>query len=87
MTGRNLMGQIDGTNNPKPQQPDFATRVFCGAEAPGWLAGGSYVVQRRIRMLLDNWENLPEDRQERVIGRRKADGARSPAAPRAPRST
>ncbi|WP_371480238.1 iron uptake transporter deferrochelatase/peroxidase subunit [Kitasatospora sp. NBC_00315] len=75
VTGRNLMGQIDGTNNPKPQQPDFATRVFCGAEAPGWLAGGSYVVQRRIRMLLDNWENLPEDRQERVIGRRKADGA------------
>ena len=75
VTGRNLMGQIDGTNNPQPQQPDFAAKVFCGSEAPGWLAGGSYVVQRRIRMLLDNWENLPEDRQERVIGRRKADGA------------
>ncbi len=75
VTGRNLMGQIDGTNNPQPQQPDFAAKVFCGSEAPGWLAGGSYVVQRRIRMLLDNWENLPEDRQERVIGRRRADGA------------
>ena len=75
LTGRNLMGQIDGTNNPQPQQPDFAAKVFCGSEAPGWLAGGSYVVQRRIRMLLDNWENLPEDRQERVIGRRKSDGA------------
>ena len=75
MTGRNLMGQIDGTNNPKPQQPDFATRIFCGAEAPDWLAGGSYVVLRRIRMLLDDWENLPEERRERVIGRRTSDGA------------
>ncbi|MFC9325876.1 iron uptake transporter deferrochelatase/peroxidase subunit [Kitasatospora sp. NPDC057015] len=75
MTGRNLMGQVDGTNNPRPQDPDFAAKVFCGAEEPGWLAGGSYVVLRRIRMLLDNWENLPEDRQERVIGRRKSDGA------------
>ncbi|GHH60333.1 hypothetical protein GCM10018781_04840 [Kitasatospora indigofera] len=75
MTGRNLMGQVDGTNNPRPQDQDFAAKVFCGADEPGWLAGGSYVVLRRIRMLLDNWENLPEDRQERVIGRRKSDGA------------
>jgi len=73
MTGRNLMGQVDGTNNPKPGQDGFAAKVF--ADGPGWLAGGSYVVFRRIRMLLDNWENLPTDRQERVIGRRKSDGA------------
>ncbi|WP_082119645.1 iron uptake transporter deferrochelatase/peroxidase subunit [Saccharothrix sp. ST-888] len=73
MTARNLMGQVDGTNNPKPAEPDFAAKVF--AAGPDWLAGGTYVVFRRIRMLLDNWENLPTDRQERVIGRRKADGA------------
>ncbi|WUK17032.1 iron uptake transporter deferrochelatase/peroxidase subunit [Kitasatospora sp. NBC_00374] len=73
MTGRNLMGQVDGTNNPKPADPDFAARVF--ADGPDWLAGGSYTVVRRIRMLLDNWESLPTDRQERVIGRRKSDGA------------
>ncbi|GAA2133919.1 iron uptake transporter deferrochelatase/peroxidase subunit [Kitasatospora kazusensis] len=73
MTGRNLMGQVDGTNNPKPDTPDFAAKVF--TDGPGWSAGGSYVVFRRIRMLLDNWENLPTDRQERVIGRRKSDGA------------
>ncbi|WP_344637376.1 iron uptake transporter deferrochelatase/peroxidase subunit [Kitasatospora cystarginea] len=72
-TPRNLMGQVDGTNNPRPADPDFAAKVF--ADGPGWLAGGSYVVFRRIRMLLDNWENLPTDRQERVIGRRKVDGA------------
>ncbi|MFI6447279.1 iron uptake transporter deferrochelatase/peroxidase subunit [Kitasatospora sp. NPDC050543] len=75
MTGRNLMGQIDGTNNPKPGEPSFESRVFCGSGQPDWLAGGSYLVFRRIRMLLDNWENLPVDRQERVIGRRKSDGA------------
>jgi len=73
MTGRNLMGQVDGTNNPKPAAPDFAAKVF--ATGPSWLAGGTYAVVRRIRMLLDDWENLPLDRQERTIGRRKSDGA------------
>ncbi|MFE2723330.1 iron uptake transporter deferrochelatase/peroxidase subunit [Kitasatospora sp. NPDC059327] len=77
MTGRNLMGQIDGTNNPKPGEDGFAAKVFCAAgdDRSGWLTGGSYLVFRRIRMLLDSWEALPVDRQERVIGRRKADGA------------
>ncbi|MFJ9951455.1 iron uptake transporter deferrochelatase/peroxidase subunit [Kitasatospora sp. NPDC091207] len=77
MTGRNLMGQIDGTNNPKPGEDGFAAKVFCAAgdDRSAWLAGGSYLVFRRIRMLLDHWEALPADRQERVIGRRKADGA------------
>ncbi|MER7703305.1 iron uptake transporter deferrochelatase/peroxidase subunit [Kitasatospora sp. NPDC097605] len=77
MTGRNLMGQIDGTNNPRPGEDGFAAKVFVagGGEQPAWLAGGSFLVFRRIRMLLDNWEALPVDRQERVIGRRKSDGA------------
>ncbi|WP_430478850.1 iron uptake transporter deferrochelatase/peroxidase subunit [Streptomyces sp. P11-1] len=78
MTARNLMGQIDGTGNPKQTDEDFERRVFVPA-SPGtpheWLEGGSYAVVRRIRMLLDDWEKLPVDRQERVIGRRKADGA------------
>lgn len=83
MTTRNLMGQIDGTGNPKPGESDFERRVFVpsGGGASGekreyaWMAGGSYAVVRRIRMLLDDWEKLPADRQEKVIGRRKADGA------------
>ncbi|MEV5854987.1 iron uptake transporter deferrochelatase/peroxidase subunit [Streptomyces anulatus] len=78
MTARNLMGQIDGTGNPKPADEDFDWRVFVPA-SPGkpqeWMEGGSYAVVRRIRMLLDDWEKLPVERQERVIGRRKADGA------------
>ncbi|MFD7449423.1 iron uptake transporter deferrochelatase/peroxidase subunit [Kitasatospora sp. NPDC059827] len=77
VTGRNLMGQIDGTNNPRPGEDGFAAKVFCapGGDQPAWLAGGSYLVFRRIRMLLDHWEELPVDRQERVIGRRKSDGS------------
>ncbi|MFF8832130.1 iron uptake transporter deferrochelatase/peroxidase subunit [Streptomyces sp. NPDC015131] len=76
MTARNLMGQVDGTRNPKPSEPDFDKRVFvpAGGEQP-WMAGGSYAVVRRIRMLLDDWEKLPLRDQERVIGRRKSDGA------------
>ncbi|MER7671815.1 iron uptake transporter deferrochelatase/peroxidase subunit [Kitasatospora sp. NPDC096128] len=77
MTGRNLMGQIDGTNNPRPGQDGFAAKVFCaaGGDGPAWSAGGSYLVFRRIRMLLEHWEELPVERQERVIGRRKSDGS------------
>ncbi|MGW2179678.1 iron uptake transporter deferrochelatase/peroxidase subunit [Streptomyces sp. NPDC001732] len=78
MTARNLMGQVDGTGNPKPTESDFGRRVFVpgGTAAKyDWLAGGSYAVVRRIRMLLDDWEKLPVEHQERVIGRRKKDGA------------
>ncbi|MER5960725.1 iron uptake transporter deferrochelatase/peroxidase subunit [Streptomyces sp. NPDC002057] len=78
MTARNLMGQVDGTGNPKVTDPDFDRRIFVPAGATGaeeWMAGGSYAVVRRIRMLLDDWEKLPLDRQEKVIGRRKSDGA------------
>lgn len=78
MTARNLMGQVDGTNNPKPAESDFEERIFVpsgGSSAYSWMAGGSYAVVRRIRMLLDDWEELTVKRQEQVIGRRKADGA------------
>ncbi|MEU5718334.1 iron uptake transporter deferrochelatase/peroxidase subunit [Streptomyces sp. NPDC020403] len=78
MTARNLMGQVDGTNNPKPTEDDFDGRIFVpsgGHAAHAWMANGSYAVVRRIRMLMDDWEALTVERQEQVIGRRKADGA------------
>lgn len=76
MTARNLMGQIDGTRNPKPSEPDFDARIFVPSSGePSWMANGSYAVVRRIRMLLDDWETLSRTAQESVIGRRKADGA------------
>ncbi|WAZ22788.1 iron uptake transporter deferrochelatase/peroxidase subunit [Streptomyces cinnabarinus] len=76
MTARNLMGQIDGTRNPKPAESDFEKRIFVPSSGePDWMANGSYAVVRRIRMLLDDWEQLSGKEQEDVIGRRKADGA------------
>ncbi|WP_094191353.1 iron uptake transporter deferrochelatase/peroxidase subunit [Streptomyces katrae] len=80
MTARNLMGQIDGTGNPKPADPDFDKRIFVPAAGPGpaehaWMAGGSYAVVRRIRMLLDDWDKQSLAQQEQVIGRTKANGA------------
>ncbi|MEU0388035.1 iron uptake transporter deferrochelatase/peroxidase subunit [Streptomyces chartreusis] len=76
MTARNLMGQIDGTRNPKPSEADFDQRIFVPEKGePAWMANGSYAVVRRIRMLLDDWEKLSVKAQEDVIGRRKSDGA------------
>ncbi|MGP2438722.1 iron uptake transporter deferrochelatase/peroxidase subunit [Streptomyces sp. JW3] len=78
MTVRNLMGQVDGTRNPKPAESDFDQRIWVpesGSTDPAWMANGSYAVVRRIRMLLDDWEELSAKAQEDVIGRRKADGA------------
>ncbi|MFJ1993403.1 iron uptake transporter deferrochelatase/peroxidase subunit [Streptomyces asiaticus] len=76
MTTRNLMGQIDGTNNPKPTDDDFERRIFVPDKGePAWMAGGSYAVVRRVRMLLDSWDHLSLERQEKVVGRRKSDGA------------
>jgi dye decolorizing peroxidase len=80
MTARNLMGQVDGTGNPKPSEPDFDKRLFVPATGPGpaehaWMGGGSYAVVRRIRMLLDDWDKQSLAQQEQVIGRTKATGA------------
>ncbi|MEU6258689.1 iron uptake transporter deferrochelatase/peroxidase subunit [Streptomyces sp. NPDC047043] len=78
MTARNLMGQLDGTRNPKPTDSDFDKRIFVpatGSNDPSWMANGSYAVVRRIRMLLDDWEKLSLQAQENVIGRRKSNGA------------
>jgi dye decolorizing peroxidase len=78
MTARNLMGQLDGTRNPKPTESDFDKRIFVpasGSSDPAWMANGSYAVVRRIRMLLDDWEKLSTGAQENVVGRRKSNGA------------
>ena len=74
-TPRNLMGQLDGTGNPRPGDPGFDQKIFVSDAGPVWMHGGSYLVFRRIRMLLDGWDTLSRNRQEQVIGRRKDTGA------------
>lgn len=74
-TRRNLMGQIDGTANLAEDDVRFAQTVWSGDSQPDWLQGGSYVVVRRIRMLLPEWNAQTVEQQEAVIGRFKDSGA------------
>jgi dye decolorizing peroxidase len=74
-TPRNLMGQLAGTGNPRPADRDFERKIFADGTGPVWMRGGSYLVFRRIRMLLDDWDTLPRHRQQQIIGRRKDTGA------------
>lgn len=73
-TMRNLMGQIDGTVNPSPDDEDFASLVWLGSSA-GWLQGGSALVLRRIRMELDTWDMVDRPGREASMGRRLVDGS------------
>lgn len=75
-TSRNLMGQLDGTGNPKPGTAAFDQTVYVPSTGmPDWMRGGSYMVYRRIRMLLNTWDALDRRQQEVVIGRDKVTGA------------
>jgi deferrochelatase/peroxidase EfeB len=73
------MGFKDGTMNLKAEEPaaiDEHVWVPGGADAKRhWLAGGSYLVVRRINMTIEIWDRQPLGEQERVIGRTKAEGA------------
>ncbi|MFF1674400.1 Dyp-type peroxidase, partial [Nocardiopsis flavescens] len=76
-TPRNLMGQIDGTVNPHPSDAVFGPQVLAAHPAGplGWMDGGTYLVVRRIRMLLDDWFALDPADREAAVGRRLSDGA------------
>jgi deferrochelatase/peroxidase EfeB len=75
-TPRNLMGFKDGTANIKAEDGEAMDRfVWVGREGPAWMRGGSYLVTRRIRMLLEIWDRSPLEDQELTIGRDKYRGA------------
>lgn len=74
MTHRNLMGQVDGTANPKVGTDDFDHVVWIDS-GPSWIQGGTLLVFRRIAMQLDTWDQLGVPAKEEVIGRRLDNGA------------
>ena len=76
-TPRNLMGFKDGTNNIKVDETDRLDRFVWldGGEPQAWMRGGTFLVARRIRMLIETWDHSPLDEQERIIGRFKVSGA------------
>ena len=78
-TPRNLFGFKDGTANVKSSETAaLAEHVWVGAgddPAADWLAGGSYLVARRINMTIEVWDRQPLGDQENFVGRTKASGA------------
>jgi deferrochelatase/peroxidase EfeB len=76
-TPRNLMGFKDGTRNIKSESTSEMDRfVWIGDETDQpWLVGGSYLVARRIRMLIESWDTDFLADQEKVFGRSKTSGA------------
>lgn len=76
-TPRNLFGFKDGTNNLKAEDPAALDRSVWVAPADDqpWLGGGTYLVARRIRMFIEQWDRAVLGEQEAVIGRDKREGA------------
>jgi deferrochelatase/peroxidase EfeB len=76
VTARNLFGFKDGTQNIKAEEPAaLDEHVWVTGGSPAWLTGGSYLVVRKIRMIIESWDRQQLQEQERVIGRSKREGA------------
>jgi deferrochelatase/peroxidase EfeB len=78
VTPRNLFGFKDGTANLKTEDSnellDDQVWVQSG-DGADWLAGGSYLVARRINMRLETWDRTSLREQEAVVGRTKGTGS------------
>jgi putative iron-dependent peroxidase len=65
---RDLIGFVDGTENPRGQAAVDA--VVIGDEDPAF-AGGSYVLVQKYLHDMQGWDALPTEAQEKIIGRKK----------------
>ena len=65
---RDLIGFVDGTENPKGQAAIEATRI---GEEDSRFAAGSYVIVQKYLHNLTGWNALPTEEQERIVGRTK----------------
>jgi deferrochelatase/peroxidase EfeB len=76
-TPRNLFGFKDGTKNVKAEQADrLRDHVWVQpGDGPDWMTGGSYLVTRKIRMLIETWDRTSLVEQEMIVGRQKGSGA------------
>jgi putative iron-dependent peroxidase len=65
---RDLLGFVDGTENPVAQAAIDATHIGCEDAA---FAGGSYVIVQKYLHDMGKWNAIPVEQQEKIIGRRK----------------
>jgi deferrochelatase/peroxidase EfeB len=70
---RNLFGYKDGITNPTEDEG----LVWIGKDSgqPGWAVGGSFMVIRLIRMLVEFWDRVGIPEQNAIIGRDRDEGA------------
>lgn len=77
-SGRNHLGFRDGSANPDVNDVALMNRVVWVSEAngePAWTYGGSYQAVRIIRNMVVQWDYLPVEMQEAIMGRAKTTGA------------
>ncbi|MEU8239068.1 iron uptake transporter deferrochelatase/peroxidase subunit [Actinoplanes missouriensis] len=76
-TPRNLFGFKDGTANLKAEETALLDEHLWvrDGDGPAWLTGGSYLVSRKIRMVVETWDRTPLGEQEAIVGRTKGTGA------------
>jgi porphyrinogen peroxidase len=65
---RDLLGFVDGTENPRGEAVIDAVLI---GEEDAAFAGGSYVITQKYLHDLAGWNALPAEAQERIIGRTK----------------
>jgi len=65
---RDLLGFVDGTENPVDQAACDATMI---GEEDAAFGGGSYVIVQKYLHDLDKWNTLPVEQQEKIVGRTK----------------
>ena len=65
---RDLVGFVDGTENPRGQEVADATLV---GEEDAAFAGGSYVMVQKYLHDMNGWNALSTEAQEKIIGRKK----------------
>jgi porphyrinogen peroxidase len=81
---RDLLGFVDGTENPRGEAALSAALVT--AQEDPEFAGGSYVITQKYLHDMSRWNALSTEEQERIIGRKKlsdielSDAAKAPFA-------
>jgi porphyrinogen peroxidase len=65
---RDLLGFVDGTENPVEQTAIDATVI--GPEDPAF-GGGSYVIVQKYLHDIGKWNAIPVEQQEKIVGREK----------------
>ena len=78
-TPRNLFGFKDGTANLKAEDPGLLDEHvwvrWDDDDKASWLAGGTYLIARKINMHIETWDRTSLAEQEQIVGRDKRVGA------------